>query len=132
MRKPINQGNQADDRNVEEAKLVQNLTNTEEIKDFYEYTEECLKRIIKLKTPSMEEIQDIVFTLPFEEVLKVKKLAIFDLDETLIHCEIKKPSKGQVQIMVNLPSGDQAKVNIMNINFKVFCNFFYSKIFLDN
>lgn len=104
------QVNQAEDRNVEETKLVQNLTNQEDIKDFYEYTEECLKRIIKLITPSFEEIQDLLFDLPFEDELKSKKLAIFDLDETLIHCEIKKPQKGQVQIMVNLPSGDTAKV----------------------
>lgn len=99
-----------DDRNQEETKIVQNLTNTEEIKDFYEYTEECLKRIIKLKVPSIEEISDKLFVLPFENILKEKKLAIFDLDETLIHCEIKKPSRGQVQIMVNLPSGDKTKV----------------------
>ena len=110
IRKPTIQANQVEDRNLEETKLVQNLTNQEDIKDFYEYTEECLKRIIKLKTPSLEEIQDLLFNLPFEEELKTKKLAIFDLDETLIHCEIKKPQKGQVQIMVNLPSGDTAKV----------------------
>jgi len=102
--------NQIEDRNFEETKLVQNLTNQEDIKDFYEYTEECLKRIINLKIPSLDEIKDLLFDLPFEEELKTKKLAIFDLDETLIHAEIKKPQKGQVQIMVNLPSGDTSKV----------------------
>lgn len=113
IRKQTSQQNQVEDRNQEETKIVQNLTNTEEIKDFYEYTEECLKRIIKLETPSLEEIKDLLFNLPFEEELKIKKLAIFDLDETLIHCEIKKPAKGHVQIMVNLPSGDTAKVIII-------------------
>lgn len=112
IRKPNPQGTQVEDRNLEETKIVQNLTNQEDIKDFYEYTEECLKRIIKLKIPTLEEIQDLLFSLPFEEDLKTKKLAIFDLDETLIHCEIKKPQKGQVQIMVNLPSGDTAKVKL--------------------
>ena len=96
--------------NIEESNVVQKLTNTEEIKDFYEYTEECLRRIIKLKIPSLEEIKDLLFDLPFEEELKSKKLAIFDLDETLIHCEAKKPQKAQKQIMCNLPSGGQAKV----------------------
>lgn len=91
---------------------VQKLTNTEEIKDFYEYTEECLKRIIKLKIPSREEIKEYLIDLPFEQELKRKKLAIFDLDETLIHCEAKKPMKAQKQIMCNLPSGGQAKVFI--------------------
>lgn len=90
---------------------VQKLTNTEEIKDFYEYTEECLKRIIKLKIPTKDEISDLIFDLPFEKELKNKKLAIFDLDETLIHCEAKKPQKAHKQIMCNLPSGGQAKVN---------------------
>ncbi len=110
IRRPTNQVNQIEDRNFEETKLVQNLTNQEDIKDFYEYTEECLKRIINLKIPSLDEIKDLLFDLPFEEELKTKKLAIFDLDETLIHAEIKKPQKGQVQIMVNLPSGDTSKV----------------------
>ena len=115
MRKLTVQSNQVEDRNQEETKIVQNLTNQEDIKDFYEYTEECLKRIIKLEIPSLEEIQELLFNLPFEEELKTKKLAIFDLDETLIHCEIKKPQKGQVQILVNLPSGDTAKVIYFNL-----------------
>ncbi len=120
VRKPNLLMIQVEDRNLEETKIVENLTNTEEIKDFYEYTEECLKRIIKLKTPNLEEIQDLLFNLPFEEELKNKKLAIFDLDETLIHCEIKKPSKGQVQIIVNLPSGDKAKVIYYLLIFIIF------------
>jgi len=98
------------EKNIEEKNQVQKLTNTEEIKDFYEYTEECLQKIIKLKIPSDEEIKDLKINLPFEEILKNKKLAIFDLDETLVHCEAKKPSKAQKQIMCNLPNGGQAKV----------------------
>lgn len=120
MRKPTIQLNQVEDRNLEETKIVQNLTNQEDIKDFYEYTEECLKRIIKLEIPNMDEIKELLFDLPFEEDLKTKKLAIFDLDETLIHCEIKKPQKGQVQIMVNLPSGDKAKVSVKLLTFGIF------------
>lgn len=74
-----------------------------------------MKRIINLNIPSLDEIKDLLIDLPFEFELKTKKLAIFDLDETLIHCEIKKPSKGQVQIMVNLPSGEKAKVKLKKI-----------------
>jgi hypothetical protein len=95
---------------VEEEKIVQNLTNSEEIKDFYEYTEECLKRIALMKVPEIETIEHLRMFLPFEEELKNKQLAIFDLDETLVHCEIKKPQKGQVQINVKLPNGELAKV----------------------
>lgn len=75
-----------------------------------------MKRIIKLKIPSNEEIKDLVLSLPFEEELKNKRLAIFDLDETLIHCEAKKPMKAQKQIMCNLPNGGQAKVfNVLSL-----------------
>lgn len=74
-----------------------------------------MKRIINLNVPSLDEIKDLLIDLPFESELKTKKLAIFDLDETLIHCEIKKPSKAQVQIMVNLPSGEKAKVKFKKI-----------------
>ena len=95
-----------------EKNQVQKLTNTEDIEDFYEYTEDCLKRILELKIPSAAEIKDLVINLPFEKELKNKKLAIFDLDETLIHCEAKKPMKAQTQIMCNLPNGSQTKVKI--------------------
>jgi phosphoserine phosphatase len=51
--------------------------------------------------------------LPFEEEFKNgKKLAVFDLDETLVHCEIKNPKKGEFQVMVNVPNGTNTKVFI--------------------
>jgi hypothetical protein len=94
---------------------MKSLTNTEDIRDFYENTEECLKRIAKITPVPEKEIQHLLFELPFEEELKVKKLAVFDLDETLVHCEIKKPSKGEVQILVKIPSGVTTKVNIIKL-----------------
>jgi FMN phosphatase YigB (HAD superfamily) len=93
----------------EEQQIVKNLTNSEEIKDFYEYTEECLKRIATMKVPEYKSIEHLTFNLP-NEGLKTKKLAIFDLDETLVHCEIKKPQKGKVRINVKLPNGEIASV----------------------
>lgn len=95
---------------LEENNEVSKLTNTEEIKNFYEYTEECLKKILKLKIPTKEEISDLIFDLPFEKELKNKKLAIFDLDETLIHCEARKPQRAHKQIICNLPAGGQTMV----------------------
>jgi hypothetical protein len=93
---------------LEEEKVVQGLTNSEEVKDFYEYTEECMKRIVSMKVPAESEMQHLMINLPID--LEGKKLAIFDLDETLVHCEIKNPKKGDVMIEVKVPSGEKAKV----------------------
>lgn len=87
---------------------IQNLTNIEEIKDFYDYTENCLHLISQLKMPNFEEIKDLQIELP-EKLLK-KKLAIFDLDETLIHCELKNPQKADKIITIKLTNGQKARV----------------------
>jgi hypothetical protein len=92
------------------------LTNTEDIKDFYEYIEECMKRIAVMNIPDHKSIQHLKIDLPFEEELKVKKLAIFDLDETLVHCEINKPKKSKEQINIKLPTGELAQVIIYYID----------------
>jgi hypothetical protein len=76
-----------------------------------------MKRIAYLNKPTLEEISHLQIDLPFEKELKTKKLAIFDLDETLVHCEVKDPSKGQVKIKVKLPSGQKTKVNYFLILF---------------
>lgn len=71
-----------------------------------------MKKLVKFKIPLIKDISHMLIDLPFEEELKKKKLAIFDLDETLIHCELKKPQKAQFQIKVKLPYGGQTEVNI--------------------
>ncbi len=68
-----------------------------------------MKRIATMVIPDYSKIEHLTFNLPIED-LKTKKLAIFDLDETLVHCEIKKPHKGKVQINVKLPNGEIASV----------------------
>jgi len=88
---------------------IKTLTNIEEIKDFYEYTENCLKLISTLKVPPMEEIEHLRIDLP-DKAIK-KKLAIFDLDETLIHCELKEPAKAEKLINIKLPNGNKARVS---------------------
>jgi hypothetical protein len=93
---------------VEEKIDIQKLTNIEEIKDYFEYTENCLQLISKLTMPPMEEIESLRIDLP-EKLLK-KKLAIFDLDETLIHCELKNPQKAEKLITIKLPNGNKARV----------------------
>lgn len=86
---------------VDEKTDIKNLTSIEEIKDFYEYTENCLKMIKDLgPPPDEEELANHSVELP--EKLTHKKLAVFDLDETLIHCELKNIEKADMPITVTL------------------------------
>ena len=94
---------------------VKNFTNTEMINDFYEYTEKCMRMILDLEQIERNEIKEkINFNFPKNE--QYKKIALFDLDETLVHCigEINskenKKKKYQNVIEVILPS--KKKVNI--------------------
>jgi hypothetical protein len=98
--------------------FIKSISSIEEVKDFYDYTEECMRKMIKFQFPTQEELDSISVTLPFEEEIKNKKIAIFDLDETLFHCNIKKPKKAEMQIMINVPSG--AKVQVISFYFIFF------------
>lgn len=102
---------------VDEKIDIQNYTNIEEIKDFYEYTESCLQTISKLTMPPVEEIEDFRIDLPEKYLTNKKKLAIFDLDETLIHCELKNPSKAEKVINIKLPNGSKHRVSKELITF---------------
>lgn len=88
---------------------IQNLTNIEEIKDFYDYTENCLHQISKMTIPKIEEIEKLQIDLP-QKLLK-KRIAIFDLDETLIHCELKNPQKAEKIITIKLANGQKTRVS---------------------
>ncbi len=95
---------------------VKNFTNTEDISDFYEYTERCMEMILDLDESKQYKINEKV-NLHFPKDEK-KKIALFDLDETLAHCvgEIKennidiKPYKHIVN--VTLPSRKKTKIGI--------------------
>lgn len=95
---------------------LKKLTNIEEIKDFMDYTENCLKLIKKLKIPDEKLIEKMKIDLP-DYMTKKKKLAIFDLDETLVHCEIQNPKQAEKIITIKLPNGGKAKVRIFNLLF---------------
>jgi hypothetical protein len=88
---------------------IKQWTSIEEIKDYYEYTENCLKVIAKLEVPEEKDIEHLKLELP--EKLTKKKLAIFDLDETLIHCELKEPQKADKLITITLPNMKKARVS---------------------
>ncbi len=93
---------------------VKNLTNTETISDFYEYTEKCMSMILDLDPSKQNKIKDKVnFNFPPEE--SNKKIALFDLDETLVHCtgEINKGNKKYQNIVeVTLPSKKTVKIGV--------------------
>ena len=88
---------------------LKSLTNIEEIRDFMEYTENCLKLISTLEKPSEFDIEDLKLELP-EYMTTKKKLAIFDLDETLVHCELKNIKEAEKIISIKLPNGGKEKV----------------------
>jgi predicted HAD superfamily phosphohydrolase YqeG len=67
-----------------------------------------MRKIIEMTIVDETAIEHLKLDLPLE--LKGKKLAVFDLDETLVHCEIRQPKKGDVLIEVTLPTGEKAKV----------------------
>ena len=90
---------------------LQQLTNIEEIKDFYDYTENCLMLINRMKIPDLKEIEHLQLDLP-SKLLK-KKLAIFDLDETLVHCELKNIDKADKVITIKLKNGTKARVSLI-------------------
>lgn len=94
----------------EEELDLQKLTNIEEIQDFYDYTENCLLLISKLAVPPLKEIESLQVDLPPK--LLTKKLAIFDLDETLIHCDLKNPMKADERITIKLPNGKTERVSL--------------------
>jgi hypothetical protein len=91
---------------------LQNLTNIEEIQDFYDFTENCLIMISKLTVPPLKEIESLQLDLP-EKLVNNKKLAIFDLDETLIHCELKNPKKADYPLTIKLPNGKSERVSLI-------------------
>ena len=96
---------------------IQFFTNTENINDFYEFTEICFEHISKLgKKPKIKEFQYV--NLNFSDEEKNKKIALLDLDETLIHCigEIKNDNIKQMKcdkiIEVILPTKKKVKIGI--------------------
>ena len=88
---------------------IKDLANIEEISDFYQYTEDCLFIIGSMKMPNLSEIEHMYVELP--EILLKKKIAVFDLDETLIHCDLINPKNTDKQINIKLPNGNSKRVS---------------------
>ena len=88
-----------------------NYTNQQIINDEKDYMIDCLKILARLKNQGMPRCkQKVNFNFPPEE--KQKKIALFDLDETLVHCINNQPGmKGDV-VSVKLPTNKVAKVGL--------------------
>ncbi len=94
---------------------VKQFTNTETINDFYEYTEKCMSMILDLEPTMQNQIKEKVnFNFPKKE--SYKKIALFDLDETLVHCtgeiNAKNCKKYQNVVEVTLPSRKKVEIGI--------------------
>lgn len=76
------------------------FTNTEVISDFYEYTNNCMEIILQMTQPFKSIGKKVDFAFDFS--IK-KRIAVFDLDETLVHCAGSDIQKGQHKIEVHLP-----------------------------
>ena len=88
-----------------------NYTNQEMVDDENEYMVECLKVLLKLKMEEQPRCkQKVNFNFPIEE--KNKKIALFDLDETLVHCtKDKKGLNGDV-VNIKLPTNKTVPVGL--------------------
>ena len=97
--------------------IISNLNNSESINDFYEYTETCFEYISQLgNKPNLTDYQYVKLHIPNKN--KNKKIALLDLDETLIHCigeikedEINKKKCDKI-IEVTLPSKKKVKIGV--------------------
>ncbi len=91
---------------------AKSMTNTIEIANFYEYTKNCMRIIVQLReNKSKAHIPNKVKILnPNNNT----KLAVFDLDETLIHgvVNISNYKKEENIISITLPSKKVAKIGV--------------------
>ena len=88
-----------------------NYTNQQMIEDEKDYMIQCLKVLAKLKKEGMPRCkQKVNFNFPPEETKK--KIALFDLDETLVHCVNNAPGMNGDEVSVKLPTNKIVKVGL--------------------
>ena len=99
---------------------MKGMTNIQEITDFNQYTKNCMELIDEMNSKGALDLSKYPITkerevnLPFvNEIGKGKKrLAIFDLDETLIHCELNPENESQTTINVVLPNKKTKQIGL--------------------
>ena len=90
---------------------ITNYTNQQMIEDEKEYMIDCLKILAKIKKEEMPRCkQKVNFNFPPEE--NQKKIALFDLDETLVHCNNNEPGMNGDVVNVKLPTNKIVKVGL--------------------
>lgn len=91
-------------------KFIQ-MTNQEDINDFNNYTRRCLEIIDELNKPSDEEIKPYYFKLSDGDTKAItlgnKKLAVFDLDETLSHCEMTNYNESDAVLKLSIMGNEK-------------------------
>ena len=92
------------------------FTNTEFCdSDYCEYTLNCMDLIIKGTASRKQEKPKVNFNFPKSRLNSLKKkIALFDLDETLVHCtgDINTSAGYQHSIDIILPGNKETKVGI--------------------
>lgn len=92
-------------------KEAKSLTNTVDINNFYTYTKNCFELIPLLCCQSKPLYKKI--SIPKEYIdNRQKKLAVFDLDETLFHCDISNPNSCSTSLTITMPSGQSTTIGI--------------------
>ena len=109
-RKSILMNKDNDNTNVKE------MTNIQEINNFHDYTRLCMEIIAKMEIPDESTLTKQFVTLPFENQIgfgkRKKRLAIFDLDETLIHCELKDIDSAQKKIKIKMSTSIEKTIGL--------------------
>ena len=95
---------------------VKEMTNIQEINNFHDYTRLCMEIIAKIEIPDESTSTKQFVTLPFENLIGFgngkKRLAIFDLDETLIHCELKDIDSAQKKIKIKMSASLEKTIGL--------------------
>jgi Dullard-like phosphatase family protein len=82
----------------------------EEYSQFAVHVYQWLSYIKDLTPPTVEELQDAGKMVNIQKRKENKKLIVFDLDETLVHCTFKdKTDEADVFLNIKMPNGQEAK-----------------------
>ena len=93
---------------------TKSYTNSIEISNFYDYTKTCMSIIIELLDSKDTAIKPkkVKIKNEYNDKGTRKKLAVFDIDETLIHCVIKDYENCKHIINIKMPTGKETKIGL--------------------
>ena len=93
---------------------TKSYTNSIEISNFYDYTKTCMSIIIELLDSKESAIKPkkVKIKPEYNDNGVKKRLAVFDLDETIIHCVIQNYEKCNNIITIKMPTGKETKIGL--------------------